>query len=62
MTYKDIQIYESTKELCEVLDKLDSDELLLDCGHLVTLNELDTIDVKNHGGIELRIICMKCGH
>lgn len=61
MTKKGIQEYRPAQEYREILNILNSEKLILDCGHHVTFNQMSGNSVVIQKSIELQITCSKCG-
>jgi hypothetical protein len=62
MTLTEKQVYKSADELRKILDILQHEKFILDCGHRVTFNRVLGSNVIIHNGVELRIICTECGY
>ena len=62
MTKEQKQEYRPTSELREVLDILNREKFVLDCGHHVTFNEVLGNNITIYNGVKLRITCSECGY
>ena len=62
MTKEQLKEYRPTRELREVFDVLNREKFSLDCGHLVTFNEVLGNNITIYNGVKLRITCSECGN
>lgn len=62
MTKTQKEEYRPTEALREILEILEQEKFVLDCGHHVTFNQTLGNNVTIFNGKELRIICSQCGY
>ena len=62
MTKKQKQQYRPTKDLRQLLDILDREKFVLDCGHHITFNRVLGNNITIYNGKELQITCAECGY
>lgn len=62
MTNEQKQHYRPTEELRELLEILEREKFILDCGHHVTFNQVLGNNVTIYNGKKLKIICSLCGY
>lgn len=62
MTKTQKKEYRPTGELREMLNILNREKFVLDCGHHVTFHEVLGNNVTIYNGKQLRIICSECGY
>ena len=62
MTKEQKKAYRPTQELRKLLDTLNHEKFVLDCGHRITFNEVLGNNLIIYNGTELRFICTECGY
>lgn len=62
MKVSEKKMYKTTDDLRQILNILQHEKFVLDCGHHVTFNRELGNNLIIHNGIELKIICVECGY
>lgn len=62
MKVSEKKMYKPTGDLRQILNVLQYEKFILDCGHHVTFNRVLGNNITIHNGIELKIICAECGY
>ncbi|MBM9512021.1 hypothetical protein [Desulfogranum marinum] len=62
MTKQQKKQYQPTEALRQVLNILNQQKFVLDCGHHITFNQVLGNDITIRNGKELQITCSECGY